>query len=482
MPAVSRRVTDQRDLYSPERRTALVLTGTGADGAYHAGVLRALHEVGVKIDLVAGRGVGVASAILSSVDGASRLWDPRGLWGVPVVADLYAWRLPIRLLGGLLIAIALVLLAPALLLALAMLIYPLGLLLGMLGLDAGAAVVQAYVRLLASLFHPGALPTWLPRIVTLVAGATVLALAVYAGLAWRRLPYARRQRGNRAWLMLGAPLDQLRAVAHFARGVWDLLRGGHGPWPPNPDEFSRRFSELLSENAGQPGFKELLIVVHDLDARRDLVFGLLRAPYQAALFPSAAATGPRRAEAFDLSSPARTDLLHVLHAALSPAALTEPALVQFPADGYWRGEVHRLVDRPSCLGRLLEEVAAAGAEQVIIVAATPNAPKPHELVPARADARGRLSEHLSAADAAALDDALRHLEHRFRGVYVIRPAHNPIQALDFGGAYDVRSDRWQSLNELMSQGHEDASRTFIERVLGASGERLSWLASDGGPR
>src|SRR3989441_7246373 len=45
--------------YSPQRRTALVLTGTGTAGAYHAGVLRALHEAGVKLDIVAGRGIGV---------------------------------------------------------------------------------------------------------------------------------------------------------------------------------------------------------------------------------------------------------------------------------------------------------------------------------------------------------------------------------------------------------------------------------------
>ncbi len=50
--------------YSPERRTALVLCGTGAHGAYHAGVLRALQEAGVKIDLIAGQGIGAASAAL----------------------------------------------------------------------------------------------------------------------------------------------------------------------------------------------------------------------------------------------------------------------------------------------------------------------------------------------------------------------------------------------------------------------------------
>ena len=34
--------------YSPRLRTALVLTGTGTSGAYHAGVLKALGEAGVQ--------------------------------------------------------------------------------------------------------------------------------------------------------------------------------------------------------------------------------------------------------------------------------------------------------------------------------------------------------------------------------------------------------------------------------------------------
>ena len=39
-----------------------MLCGTGAHGAYHAGVLRALQEAGVKIDVMAGQGVGAGSA------------------------------------------------------------------------------------------------------------------------------------------------------------------------------------------------------------------------------------------------------------------------------------------------------------------------------------------------------------------------------------------------------------------------------------
>src|SRR5437773_12567049 len=69
--------------YSPRRRTALVLTGTGTAGAYHAGVLRALHEAGVKLDIVAGRGIGVVGALFAAVDGGQRLWDEAGFWRAP---------------------------------------------------------------------------------------------------------------------------------------------------------------------------------------------------------------------------------------------------------------------------------------------------------------------------------------------------------------------------------------------------------------
>ena len=61
--------------YSPQRRTALVLTGTGADGAYHAGVLRALHEAGVKLDIIGARGVGIVGALFAAVDGGQQLWE-----------------------------------------------------------------------------------------------------------------------------------------------------------------------------------------------------------------------------------------------------------------------------------------------------------------------------------------------------------------------------------------------------------------------
>ncbi|MFN2444265.1 MAG: patatin-like phospholipase family protein [Vicinamibacterales bacterium] len=472
-------MTDSRDSYSPERRTALVLTGVGADGVYHAGVLRALDEAGVKIDLVAGRGMGAIGAVLAAVDGTERLWRPRGLWRVPAVARLYGWRWPVRTILALLTALAIVIASPLLLIALVVPLYPLGLVLGMIGLDSGAALVDGYSRLVGRAFAPDALPTWLPRVIAALTLATAAALAAGSALAWWQAPLRRRLVGNRAWALLGAPLDSSRAVAHFTTGIWDLLRGGGAITPPRARELSRRFCDLLTDNLGQPGFRELLLVVHDLDARRDLVFGLVREPFRRALFPPPTAPSTRRAEGFDLAGLAREHLLDPLRAALSVPGLTEPALVPFGADTYWRGEVHRLTDRPAALGRLLEEAAAAGAEQAIVVSAAAEPPTAHELVAPRIDALGRLSEQAASAEASALRDALHHQVHRFRGVYAIRPSHNPVRALDLAGVYDERSDRRQSLDELMERGYEDAYRQFIEPLVGGSGERMKGMtASD----
>jgi hypothetical protein len=459
------------DHYSPERRTALVLTGTGADGAYHAGVLRALNEAGVKIDLVCGRGIGTVSAVLTAVDGGSRLWEAKGLWRSGV-AELYRWRWPIRLVFVLLAALVGVLASPLIFLALAIVIYPLGLLLGMAGLESGAGVLRQYTDLVATAFGPGALPTWLPRLITLIVVGGLVVLIAGAAIAWRRAPLRRRSQGPLAWGILGAPLEGTRAARHFTAGIWDLLKGGVNLKVPPAEDLSRGFTELLAENLSQPGFSELLLTVHDLDSRRDLVFGLLREPFRRTLFPPPGASGIRRAEAFDLAGLARDHLVDVLRAALSVPGLTDPALVRFSHDAYWRGEVHRLVDRPASLGRLLEEAAAAGAEQLILVSASPTPPGPHELARARLDPVGRFSEHAASMEAAAVRDAIQYLEHRFRAVYQISPQYNPVGAFDFGGAYDERSDRHHSLGELMERGYEDAYRDFIDPVVAASGENL----------
>src|SRR4030095_4120926 len=157
-------MTEPRETYSPERRTALLFTGTGADGAYHAGALRALDESGVKIDIVGGRGIGALTAVLSAVDGGAQLWESNGFWRDQKVVRLYRWRWPFRLLRVLAVAIAAVMIAPVVLVAAGLVFYPIALALGMIGLTAGAELVQALLDVLAALFRPAALPTWVPRL------------------------------------------------------------------------------------------------------------------------------------------------------------------------------------------------------------------------------------------------------------------------------------------------------------------------------
>lgn len=469
-------MTEPRDSYSPERRTALLLTGTGADGAYHAGAMRALQEAGVKIDIVGGRGIGAVGAVLAAVDGSAQLWEDGGFWRGAAVSDLYRWRWPFRVLQLLGVALIAVLAVPAAVIMLGLFVYPVALVLGMAGLQSGARLVEFFLMFLNVAFSPSALPTWIPRLALLLSTGALIALGAGAWIARWRSPLYRRSTGSWLWTLLGSPLDAGAAVTHATEAVWRLLKGSATIKTPDPDDLSRRYTELLAENLGQPGFRELLLVAHDLDAHRDLVFGLVRDPFRRALFPPPGSASSRRAEAHDLSSPVHAFVADVLAASLSVPGVSDARLVQFAPDAYWRGETHRLIDRPAAFGRLLEEAAAAGAEQVVILAAIADPPGPHELRPPRLDGLGRVGEQIASAESASLTDAIRHLHHRFQSLYLIRPSHNPIRPFDLTGAYDEKSDRIVSLEELMERGYEDAYRQFIEPVLGAAGERISRVA------
>src|SRR5262245_15279616 len=131
--------------YSPERRTAVVLSGTGVHGAYHAGVLRALQESGVKVDLLAGHGAGAANAALAAIDGQAPLWEPNGLWLGPQARLFYSWTPPVRVLVWMFLGLALLILTPlALVVATGFIVYPLGFLLDTFGATVGPAMVATY--------------------------------------------------------------------------------------------------------------------------------------------------------------------------------------------------------------------------------------------------------------------------------------------------------------------------------------------------
>ena len=420
--------------YSPERRTALVLCGTGAHGAYHAGVLRALQEAGVKIDIVAGHGIGAGAAALAAIGGSARVWEETGIWRSARVTSLYPWKLTA--------------IAPPIILA--------GLTLVLFGTT--VAVAAGWT-----------LPLWWAA--TVIAAFVIAAVACVV-IVRRHASTGRRAAGRWWWRLFGAPVDADSARSLFAGAIWDQIRGATPTAQPGRSALGRRYTEVLLENLGQPGFAELLLVATDLDARHDVVAALLREPYRAE-FMAPRSGRNRRAEVLDLTGVGRDHAIDIIASALTPPLIAEPALVTYAADSFWRGETHRMCDRAASVNRLLEEVAAAGATQVIVVSAVAPVPAAHMLRVPRMDPRSRLGEFHATAEAAAIRDALEMARLRFDSVYVINPAHNPIGPFDVRGAYDEASDRRQGLPELMARAYEDAYHQFIEPVVGASGDQLA---------
>jgi hypothetical protein len=348
-----------------------------------------------------------------------------------------------------------------------------GMLLTFVGIERlGSAANSLYSRWIEALFAPTALPTIVPRLALV---ATLVAVgAALAGVLSAWLPNRARRRARYGPLgrLIGGPLTATRVADRCSTEIWNLIRGAAALALPPKVELGRRYVELVSENLGQPGFRELLITAHDLDTHRDLVFALLSPAHRGKFFSRVGIDANRAAESFDLGGAARDHALDACAGALALPVATEPHLITFAPEGPWRGETHRVCDRPGALARLIEEVAAAGAEQVIIVTATPPQGRPHELSSERGDLRGHAAEPLAAFEGAGLRDVLEQWNGRFAGLFVIRPTHNPLGPLDFDGIYDERSDRTHTLSELVDRGYEDAYRQFIEPVVAASGDRL----------
>ncbi len=218
-----------------------------------------------------------------------------------------------------------------------------------------------------------------------------------------------------------------------------------------------------------------------MDARRDLD---LRAPGRRIIGRGSSPRAGRRVggthapRRSTLSGVGRDHAIDALAAALAIPLATEPHL-RARSRRKGRGAARRIASAIGrrALARLLEEVAAAGAEQVILVIGPASRRAPHELSAERGDLRGTPPSRWPRSRAAAF--ATRSSTgRRFPGLFVVRPAHNPLGPLDFDGVYDERSDRVHSLAELVDRGYEDAYRQFIEPVVAASGERSKQSNAD----
>ena len=438
--------------------------GTGTAGAYQAGVLRALHESGVKIDVVAGCGIGAATAAFAAIDAGAQLWDRDGLWRSRDAARTYEWRRGLRAAGWCLAVALAMVVVPLVALVLGLLAYPVSFLCAILGIPGGAGLVAGYSRIMATAFDPAVLPSILPRVALVGLAALVLVLVVVR--VRRRIGGRRERPSGLWWAVLGAPVSGGVLAGGLRSRLWKVVAGAPGKKEPPLADFSRRYADVLAENLGQPGFRDLIVTVHDLDARRDLVFAMLGESLRRDFFRRPGGeTGQQAGELFDLAGVARDHVMDATLGALALPVVTESHQATFAPESYWQGETHRLVARPEAIVRLFEELQRASVEQVILVSATPQAAGPHGLRASRRDAWGRLGESLAVADAAAARDAVYAWAGRFAAFFAIQPSYNALANLDFRGCHDERSDRRQTVTELMDRGYEDAYRQFIEPIV-----------------
>ena len=397
------------------------------------------------MDLVAGRGMGAVSALFAAVDGGARLWEASGHLEGRAARRFYSWRAALRVAAG---ALAGRRRRPAVPAAAVRARHP-----GRPGrlpadarrlrrggqrADGGfsgwlAAVVLAW-RAAARSF-----PGWCCSPSSSPPAAVVVSLVLHVA----RARASRTARRRLAVAAARQPLSPAQTLEAFALQLWNLIRGAAPLQQPRDAELARRYVELLTDNLGQPGFRELLVVVHDLDARQDLVVAFLAEQHRARFFGgcSAAPSAARAAEVFDLAGVAREHALDVLAAALALPVATEPHLVHV------RGR-RAVARRDASAVRSARRAGAAArgggrrrrrAGDPAHGGAAAGAAARAERRPRRpARPRRRAARRVRSGGAARRARAVRRP--------VRRPLRDPARAqpvgpFDFAGDYDERSDR-----------------------------------------
>lgn len=474
--------------YSPKRRTALVLTGSGTAAVYHAGVLKALDESGVKIDLLVGSGAGVIAAAFGAVAGGPKLYGPGGFWDGVSWKSFYRFRPAVRAAAFLLGASFGIFLLPLVAALLAGLLFPFILI-------ADVVSPGSPERLLGGLW---AAPSVLREPYLALLAAPIFALSTIGVVFALRLFLRHRRRAGE---FFEAVLDPKRALDHLGRRLWEV---GRGPTvstsTPELAELGKRYVSLAAENLGQPGFRELILRTADLETGRPLPFLILQdAPRSA--FAKARARGPRSRldpilGAVDLRAPGYEALLFdAVATGLLPLLAAPVRRVSFPRGGLFAGETHRLGDATLTAGCGISEALAAGAEQVIVASATPEVASPPArrrgaaaLVGAAIASLERRGVEEDVHQAERINRMVETLGHEtddggrgwqdpatgrvYRDValYVVRPERRGLGPLDLDGARDPGTEVEETLADLQECGYRDAYRLFIEPVVGAAPE------------
>jgi hypothetical protein len=473
--------------YSPKRRTAVVFTGTGTSGAYHAGVLRAFDESGVKIDLVVGSGIGTLAAAYAAVAGAPKLYDA-GFWHGVTWSSLYRLRPALRMALVLLGVSFGFFLLPVILALVAGVLFPLVLIADVV-LPGRPSQLFDYLR---------AAPTLLRAPYLAALAAPVFVLSALTVVFLLRLGLKHRRRFAEAFEAL---LDPQPGVQRLRRGLWEIARGvAISRLAVTEAELGKRYVSLAAENLGQPGFRELILRTADLDTSAVLPFVLLQDAHRLA-FARARTRGLRvRAEglpgAVDLRAPGYDTLFFdAVCTGILPPLATPVRRVAFPKGGLFAGETHRLTDATLMSGCGISEALAAGAEQVIVVSAAPASAGPP---PRRRGPRAIADALLAALERQCVDQDIQGAERLNRMIetlghrtedggrawqdpatgrtyrdfvlYAIRPERRTLAPLEWDGALDPSTEVLETPADLMDQGYRDGYRQFVEPVVGAAPE------------
>ena len=467
--------------YSPKRRTAVVFAGSGTAGAYHAGALKAIDESGVKVDIAIGTGVGAFTAACAAVSSGPRLYTAEGFWSRVTRAGLIRPR-------TLLVAVAVIL-------GLGFAIFLLPLLIGLL------LGVLSTVLLIVDRFSPGtfaAFFAWMTSVSDRVSSGYVAALAV-PGVAISLLALGvivRAWAGQRRRVpeLFETILSTEPARKMLLGSLWEVARGtaltGHAP---SAAELGKRYVGLLVENLGQPGFRELVLRVADLETGEPLALHVL-SEEQKNRFAAARRRRDGALAPLDLSSPGAAEVFFdAVLAGFVPAPAGSPSRVAFPKGTPRAGEVRRLGDGMLVGGAGLSEAVAAGAEQIILVTAVPeDAPAlrtrrglwanlgsvasalERQAISRDIDSTERMNRmietlgHATPDGLKAWQDPATGRTYRWVNFWVVRPNRRSLGPLDLDGSQEPTTEVVDEVTDLVEQGYKDACRQFVEPVVGAA--------------
>ena len=456
--------------YSPKRRTALVFTGSGTSGSYHAGVLKALEESGVKIDLVVGSGAGAIAAAYAAVDGGARLYGPGGFWERVRWRSLFRLRPAVLVVLGLLAASFVAFLLPAVLALLAGLLFPLVLI-------ADRAAPGGPTRFMEGL---GVGPESLSGPYLAALAAPIFALALFALVSGVVLAMRDRRRLAESFESF---FDVRPGQERLRRGLWEIARGAAlSSGPPSEAELGRRYV-----------LKSLLCT---LTSRQDLIARMRNEWRALGQLDHRNIVDVVNAGATSNGVPFYVmELLlgETLVTGLLPPVALPVRRVAFPKGGPFGGQTHRLTDATLLAGSGLSEALAAGAEQVIVVSGAPETATP---AARRRGPWARLDATLSLLEGQALERDISEAErinrmvatlghrvddgsrgwqdpatgrlYRELALYVIRPPRRTLGPLEVGGARDPATEVVQTTADLLEQGYRDAGRLFVEPVVGGA--------------